>query len=273
MTTAVTDRLACQEQPDTGGMFPPGPANSTALLPVQRAEAAARRRGYAGVWPPPPRPRIDTPEELRAVLDRLDRGELTANLVAAAGEHLMEFFRALPPELFLQLAQRLIQIVLWEETPREQRIGTEAPAPRVRIRAVQACVKPMLHVLEMIPKLQRLQGDPSPVLAQLIQSVYAFLAPFGGGRMGQVAAKLLDMATRTVSPDNAVRAASAAAELTVAAMSTLVNAKLGLERAEVAPDAAALEAARVSFKEIDTQAAAELARRRPRGDADVVVTG
>jgi hypothetical protein len=254
-------------------MFPPGPANSTALTPVQRAERHARLRGYRGVWPPPPRPRIDTPEELKAVLDRLDRGELTANLVAAAGDHLMQFFRAIPPELFMRLAQRLLKIVLYEELGDPPVRAEDIPAPRVRVRAVQACVRPMLRVLEMVPKLQRLQGDPSPALAQLLQSLHAFFAPFGKGRMGEVAAKLMSMATSATNPETAVRAAAAAAELTVAAMSTLVNAKLGLERAAQAPDPAALAAAHASFKEIECRAAAELARRGAKGDTDGSVAG
>jgi hypothetical protein len=230
------------------------------LAPVQVAEQHARRRGYRGAWPPPPRPRIDTAEELRAVLGRLERGELTAHLVAAAGDHLIDFFRQIAPDDFRTLAETLIRIVLYGELPPQSGPGgwSEVPAPRVQIRAVQALVKPMLKVLELLPKLERLQGDPSPVLAHLLECLYAFMAPLGDGRMAQVAAHLLRLGRESGSADTAVRAASAAAELTVAAMTTVVNARLGLERAEKPLDEAARQQARASFAALRARARAQL---------------
>lgn len=230
--------------------------------PLAKAETAARQHGYRFTWPPAPAPRVDTPDDLRAVLARLAAGELSAHLVTAAGRHLMEFFAAVPPETFQQVAQQLVHIVLWEETAAE-RPGRwrEKPAARVRIRAVQAVLKPMLQVIGLLPKLERLRGDPSPVLAALLTSVYAFLGPLGGGRMGQIAAKLMEMAADSSSPDNAVRAAAAAADLTLAAMTTVINTRLGLEKAGGAPvDEAQLAQARAEFQSMLAQAEQKLAR-------------
>lgn len=235
------------------------------LSPVQQAEAKARAAGYVGTWPPPPRPRVTTAAELQAVLNRLDAGELSANVVASAGDHLIQFFGALDPEAFRLLGETLARIVLWHGLSDAERRGYDYAqvAPRVQIRAVQACLKPMLQVIDLIPKLARQQRSPSPLLAHLYRCVLAFLAPLGAERMGRIANVLVALATNPRAAETAVRAAQAASELVLKTLDVVATAQLGLERVEIELDADELQRARADLQAIEARA--EEKARRWRG--------
>lgn len=233
----------------------------------EKAEQLARRHGYRGVWPPPPRPRIDDAASLQAELDKLSAGELRSACVAAAGDHLAQFFAGLSPEHFRDFGRMLVRAILWDELPADERResgwgAAGAPTPRVQIRAVQAALKPMLQVIGLVPKLARLKGLPTAMLAHLLTCTHGFLAPFGGDVMPRVAARLFRLATAAASADTAVRAAGAAATLTLTTLETLVSSKLGLEQANAPVDDAALARARADFEAMAAQARADLARGR-----------
>lgn len=246
-------------------------AQPPATEPRRLAELMARQNGYTGVFPPPPRPRIDSAADLERVLDRIAAGELSANNLAAAGDHIMRFFASVPASRYFALAERLIDIVLFDELPAQRKpaVADGTPAVRVRIRAVQAVLKPMLQVLELAPKLLRQRGAPSNMTVHLYQCVYAFMAPFGGEIMGRVANKLHDLATGSRSAENAVRAAQAAADLTVLALRTLVNASLGLEQTGALLDEETRQQAQAEVERmIADVAAGQKARRRPPTERD-----
>lgn len=234
------------------------------LSPRQQAEARARASGYVGVWPPPPRPRVTTAAELSAVLERLSAGELSANVVSAAGDHLIQFFAALDPEAFRLLGETLARVVLWHSLSDAERRGFDyaSVAPRVQIRAVQACIKPLLSVIELIPKLVRQQRNPSPLLAHLYRCVLAFLAPLGDEKMSRIANVLMALANNPRSAETAVRAAQAASTLVLKTLDVVATAQLGRERAAVAVDEEQLQRARDDLKVIESRAEQKAQRLR-----------
>ena len=236
----------------------------------QAAEQLARQQGYSGPFPPPPLPRVENIDELREVLARMDRGELSANVVRAATSHIMSFFRALEPARFQTVAETLIAIVLFEDEdlpahikPWVLRHKIEYPAPRVRIRALQGVLKPMLKMLEMLPKLMRQRGTPSESVAHLLKCIYAFMHPFRDGVMERVANKMLDMAIDpTTSAENAVRAGAAAAELVTGTLGTILSARLGVERAAEECDDELIERIRAEFEGMCAEVDAGVRRAR-----------
>ncbi|MDD4888352.1 MAG: hypothetical protein PHU85_00345 [Phycisphaerae bacterium] len=245
--------------------------------PTALAEQKARSNGYAGVWPPPPRPRVETAQDLERVLAKLTAGELSAHNVAAAGAHLLDFFGALEPERFRQLGEHLRAIVLegdayWRAKnkvpPREDAI----PAPRVRIRAVESILKPMLRVLQLAPEMARHRGAPAPLLAHLYRCVLAFVGVFGGGVMGQIADELMALATSGRSTDTNVRAAASATGLVVLAMETGLKGLAALGAAPEEIDAGTQERIRAAQAQFEAMSA-KLDEKRARAAAPAPTEG
>lgn len=232
-------------------------------LSREQAEAAARASGYTGVWPPPPKPRVDGIEDFKRVLADVVGGDRRANLVSQLAVHAGRFFEQLPPERLRQMARTLIDTAHGTGTAR-----------RVRLAAVKAAIRPILGMIDRIKKLRHTRAIKGSMLAQLEESVGAFIDEFarvdpvsGQTELVRFAELLFTLATDNVSPagrGDQVRAIDTATTLIMGMMDLIADAQAG-GRASAAPevDESQLAAARAQLKRIEAEIAGEL-RREPK---------
>lgn len=237
--------------------------------PADVAERKARAHGYTGAWPPPPRPAIRTAQDLERVLDNLSAGELASNNVAAVEHHLMSFFGALDPEAFRRLGEQLRAVVLNSEAFWQAKTQSllGAPAARVKIRAVQGLIKPLVRILKLAPEIEKQRGEPGPLLAHLYRCVVAFLGPMGDDTMAKLADALVKLALEGKSVENNVRAIATATDLVLMTMETAIGRKIAPR--EVAADdpehAERQKAALAEAKRLEKLVDECLRRRRTEG--------
>ncbi len=158
----------------------------SAIPPAQRAEALARRNGFSGEWPPR-RVIITSVEDFAAACEVLQAGDSRAGLVKAVGCALIGIFGALRPADFRGFARSLLAIA-----------HDRKNAPRTRLRAVEAAVRPLLDAVRLVDQLRQTDhGAGSMMSAHLKSLIVAFfdeLGPSGYARFRDV---LLELAQRS----------------------------------------------------------------------------
>lgn len=180
---------------------------------VINAERRARLAGYTGTFPPPPRPRVDTEADFQNLVNGVLAGDCRANLLWQVAVHAGEFFQALKPEYCGELAKTLVDLAEDPLTPR-----------RVRIRAIQAAVRPLISMVARARKLQRLPSGDKTLLTRLEENIKAFIVALGSNppeKEGQdpplirLARQLLGLGLATVPQgrEDQVRAISTAMDL------------------------------------------------------------
>ena len=170
---------------------------SERVPPKVWAEQTARARGYDGPWPPRRCPAPQDADDLKAVLSRMDAGELATSNVQTVGTHLSDYFALLSPNHFRNYAETLITIILWEQMPKTKRpMFKRPPTARVKLRACQTLLRPACDMAKLVPKIQRQEGDKAEQFAHMLRCIAAFIAPFENGILEQVIEEMNRMVTR-----------------------------------------------------------------------------
>lgn len=234
---------------------------------------SARANGYRGEWPPKP-VTVRSETDLQRVLKDLDAGQLRAANVEAAARHITCYFGSMKPEDFRKLGELFLEIVLFDELSKERRDRFfQVPSVRVRLRAVQGILKPILEVLRLVPLLQKKHASETQELRNLLDHLcrcqYAFLSVFEGETMERVSAKLFQLAQGTCA-DTALRAARTALSMISTALKALMETAAEIDKSErkQVTDKRLAQVER-ELKQINARVAKKLsnAKRGPEEDA------
>lgn len=192
-----------------------------------RAEQRARANGYTGTWPPPSKPRVDSPEDLSNIVDQVLAGDRRANLLWQVAVHAAEFFNGLRPEQCEELALEAVSLAEDSETPR-----------RVRIRAIQAVVRPLIALTQRARKLERLPAGDETILGKLEANVGAFIGALSQSpndkaagrpaplvRLSQLLYKIGSTTAGEKGREDQVRAITTAMDLTMHMMDAIINVR------------------------------------------------
>lgn len=237
-----------------------------------KAEQRARANGYTGLWPPPPKPRVDTPEDLSHIVDQVLAGDRRANLLWQVAVHAGEFFNALAPR---QCADLALQAVALAEDP--------ATARRVRIRAIQAVIRPLIQLIQRVRKLERVPAGDKTVLAALEANIAAFVGALGSSaedqekgrpaplvRLAKLLYKIGTESTGEKGREDQVRAITTAMDLTTHMMDAIISVRGDLsedeQRERKVVTAEEIERAHAQFTALEVEARRRLEHNKGTGD-------
>jgi len=223
------------------------------------ALAHARKNGYTYAWPPPPLPGVRGPDDFRRRIAEINESPgIRSGLLASAAVHAATFFEAIEPADCMALGQRLVDLSLNRATTR-----------LVRLRAIQAAIRPLIEMIRRAARLQTMPDVDSALLERLEANVRAFIEPLGRTVPGRNQSALALMARELVATGSklhqpgttTIRAIQTLLAITVSMMDTLLAV-----RAEVAPrqqhkqrpSRAKLRRARAEFAELEAQARSAL---------------
>lgn len=243
----------------------------------EAAEQRAREAGYAGIWPPPPKPRVDAPEDMHNIVDQLFAGDHRANLLWQVAVHAAEFFDALSPEQCGALARKLIDLAEDAETPR-----------RVRIRAIQAAIRPLIQLTHRARKLERVPAGDKTILGRLEANIAAFVGALGTrspdseqpAPLIRLASILFTIGSQTTGPkgrEDQVRAITIAMDLITHMMDAIINvrgelvAESGREPGVVPKEQ--IERAQEQFAALQDEARRRLKAGDQKGEHDELAGG
>ena len=229
---------------------------------LAKAEEHARKAGYDGRFPPPAKPRVDTADEFTGLVGELLAGDRRANLLWQVAVHAGEFFHALQPDHCSQLATMLVTLAEDPATPR-----------RVRIRAIQAAIRPLIALTARARKLQRVPAGDKTLLAELEGNIAAFIGALATNPEGsqetlpplvRLAQQLLAIGM-TVSDrgrEDQVRAIGTAMDLITHMMDAIIAVRGDLseqaDRSRSQPSAQEIESARRQLAQLEADVRAKL---------------
>ncbi|MCK4601042.1 MAG: hypothetical protein KAU28_01155 [Phycisphaerae bacterium] len=229
---------------------------------LAKAEERARRAGYRGSFPPAPKPRVDTADQFEGLVGQVLTGDRRANLLWQVAVHAGEFFHALQPDHCSQLATVLVKLAEDPETPR-----------RVRIRAIQAAIRPLIALTARARKLQRVPAGDQTLLGELEQNIAAFIGSLATNPedsketfppLVRLAQQLFTIGTTTTEKgrEDQVRAISTAMDLITHMMDAIIAVRGDLSeqaarsRSQASPQE--IEAARRQLTQLEADVRAKL---------------